>query len=228
MQATRFDAGSDPARNKVSAQDVCKRLSEINCAGEAFCCDVPGRSVEACRADILKTCAQDLMLDQIAQNPITGFDPAAAERAFAELESKASKCDSSVAAWGSSPQGLRALLHGTVAPDGNCMPAQALPDPPSIAAALLSCSDNRACLYDSPLSPWSCAPRGAAGAACVTDNNCQDGLYCLLPPLAVNGSCTPRKASGESCVEPRECKSLFCKQSKCVDADQQAAYCLVN
>ena len=101
VRAARFDAGSDPNRNKVSAADVCKRLAEIECAAEAYCCDSPGRSVDACKAEIVRACSQDLMLDQAAQNPITGFDAATAERAYTELENKASRCDPSVAAWAS-------------------------------------------------------------------------------------------------------------------------------
>ena len=228
MRATKFDAGSDPNRNKVSAADVCKRLAEINCAGEAFCCDSPGRSVEACKTEIVRACSQELMLDQVAANPITGFDAAAAERGYTELESKASKCDPSVAAWGNSPEGLRGLLKGTVAPDASCMPTQTLPDPAMIAASLLSCKDDRACLYDNPLGPWTCAQRSAASGPCLTDNNCKDGLHCVLPPLTVVGSCMDRKPSGDSCTAPAECKSFFCKQGKCVDASQQAAYCLEN
>ena len=230
MHVAKFDAGSDPNRNKVSAADVCKRLAEIDCAAEAYCCDNPGRTVDVCKADVIKGCSQDWLLDQAAQNPVTGYDVAAAERAYTELEKKASQCDPSVAAWASSPDGLRGLLKGTVAPDASCKPADALPEPAAVAAALLSCKDSasHACLYANPLDAWTCAQRAAAGGACITDNNCQDGVYCALPALQVTGTCTDRKAVGESCMTPNECKSLFCKQGKCVAADQQAAYCLMN
>ena len=230
MRATKFDAGSDPNRNKVGPADVCRRLSEIQCAGEAYCCEQPGRSVDACKAESLRACSQDLMLDKAAQNPITGFDAAAAERGFTEFETKAGICDPSVTTWASSPQGLRGLLKGTVAADASCKPAEALPAPSSIAASLLSCSEpnSRACLYTNPLDTWTCAPRAAAGGACLTDNNCLDGFYCVLPALAITGTCTERKATGDACSAATECKTLFCKQSKCVEADQQAAYCLTS
>jgi hypothetical protein len=230
MHASSFDRGSDPDRNKVSGAEICKRLSEIDCAAEAFCCDRPGRTVDACKADVLKVCSQDLMLDQAAQNPITGFDQTAAQTAYTELEERASQCDPGVAAWAGSSQGLRGLLKGTVAPGASCKPPQSLPDPTSIASALVSCRDpeHSACMYTNPFDDWTCTPRAADGGACLTDNNCQEGLYCVLPTLAVNGSCTSRKEVDASCNEPRECKSLFCKKSKCVAADQQAAYCLVN
>lgn len=230
MHAAKFDAGSDPDRNKVKAVDVCKRLAEIDCAAEAYCCDNPGRTLDACKANIIQGCSQDLLLDQTAQNPITGYDELAAERAYTELETKASKCDPSVAAWASSPDGLRSLLKGTVAADASCKPAETLPQPATIAAALLSCKDStkRACVYTNPLDAWTCAPRAAAGGVCLTDNNCEDGLHCVLPALQVTGSCAERKPVGQSCAAPNECKTLFCKQGKCVAADQQAAYCLTN
>ena len=44
-----FDAGSDPERNAVTAGRICERFAEIQCAGEAFCCDAPGRTVAACK-----------------------------------------------------------------------------------------------------------------------------------------------------------------------------------
>ncbi|HTU62522.1 MAG TPA: hypothetical protein VMF89_28875, partial [Polyangiales bacterium] len=52
-KATEFDAGDDPERNKVTAAQLCERLATINCAGEAFCCDAPNRTVEACKQDLI-------------------------------------------------------------------------------------------------------------------------------------------------------------------------------
>jgi hypothetical protein len=231
MQATTFDAGSDPARNQVAPADLCTRLATINCAGEAFCCQTPTRTVDACKADLIKTCSSDLMLDRIAANPITGFDAAAAERAYTELERKASVCDETVAAWGGSADGLRGILKGTIAANASCKPPQTIPDKASIAAALVSCTEPtlHACAFTSLLAgDWSCAAKVGAGGACNTDNNCNDGLYCVLPALAAVGSCTERKAVGASCSAPTQCASLYCKSGKCVAADRQAAYCLVN
>ena len=228
-KATEFDAGSDPDRNKISAAQICERLSTINCAGEAYCCDSPNRTVEACKQDLLDTCSSMLMLDRIAMQESSGFDEEAAEKAFSELEERASKCDPSVAQWGGSQDGLRGLLRGSIEPEQSCMPAATL-DPVQVAAALVACAqpETYACMYASVLDPWTCEPRSAEGGACVTDNNCVDGLYCVVKTPGIAGTCMPRKAPGESCVNPTECASLFCKKSVCVETSQQAAYCLIN
>jgi hypothetical protein len=229
-RATVFDAGSDPNRNKVTAAQLCERIATINCAGESFCCDNPGRSVDACKQDLIKTCSNELMLDRIAMQEVARFDPEAAERAYTELERRASKCDPSVAQWGGSTEGLRGILKGSVEPKASCKPAAALPEPVEIGAALVACAqpESNACVYTSVLDDWTCEPRSAMGGGCITDNNCTDGLYCIVNTPGLAGECQPRKATGESCQSPIECASLFCKRSLCVDADQQAAYCLVN
>lgn len=227
-RATRFDAGSDPNRNKVGAAELCARLAAINCAGEAFCCETPTRTVEMCQAQLVSTCKNELMLDQIAANPIAGFDQAAAERAFSELERKASTCDTSVAAWGGSYEGLRGILKGTLAASAECSPEQALPDPATLAASLVSCADpeHYACGAADVLGTWTCGPKAGAGGSCNTDNNCTDGLYCAIAGLATIGTCTARKDVGADCAGPTQCASLFCKGAKCVETSQQAAYCL--
>jgi hypothetical protein len=228
-RATEFDAGGEPNRNKVSAAQLCERLATINCAGEAFCCDSPNRTVAACMTDLINTCSSTLMLDKIAMQESSGFDAAAAEKAFTELEDRASRCDTSVAEWGGSSEGLRGILRGTVERKASCTPAATL-DPVLVGAALVACAqpETHACVYANVLDTWTCEPRSAAGGVCVTDNNCTEGLYCVVDAPGIAGRCTERKATGESCAAPTECASLFCKKSVCVEADQQAAYCLVN
>jgi hypothetical protein len=228
-KATKFDAGSDPDRNKVSAAQLCERLATINCAGESFCCDSPGRTVDACKADLIQTCSMTLMLDKIAMQETSRFDAAAAEKAYSELESRASKCDPSVAKWGGSADGLRGILRGSIEPKADCTPAATF-DVVQVGAAFVSCAqpESHACVYSSILDPWTCEPRSVAGGVCVTDNNCVDGLYCVVNTPGIAGMCQDRKAVGAACSAPTECASLFCKKSLCVEADQQAAYCLVN
>lgn len=226
---SEYDAGTDPDRNKVMPAQLCQRIAEINCAGEAFCCDSPGRTLDACKQDLISQCSSTLMLDRIAMNPIAGFDAAAAEKAYTGVERRASKCDITAAMWGSSADGLRGILKGTVEAKASCMPTSVL-DPMEIGAALLSCAhpETNACVYTNILDAWTCEPRGAMGGPCVTDNNCSDGFYCLPGAVGAAGSCGARKPVGESCQSPSECASLFCKKSKCVEADKQAAYCLMN
>ncbi|HEX4353245.1 MAG TPA: hypothetical protein VHZ95_10030, partial [Polyangiales bacterium] len=135
-----FDAGNDPSRNAAAPGGLCARLAAIDCAGEAHCCNAPGRTVDACRADVMQTCSSSLYLDQLAMNPVTGFDQTATTSAFTELEQKASVCDVTVAAWGGSTDGLRGILKGTLAANANCKPTGMVTDPVVAGAALASCS----------------------------------------------------------------------------------------
>jgi hypothetical protein len=232
-RATEFDAGDDPARNKIMAGQLCDRISTINCAGESFCCDSPGRTVEACKQDLFTTCMNDLMLDRISMFESSKFDAAQAEKVFTELERLASACDPAIAKWGGSTEGLRGIMRGSIEPAASCKPVAALPEVVEIGAALVSCKDpaTYACVYASLLDAWTCEKRGEAGGNCVTDNNCVDGLYCVASTSAPGisaGTCTPRRQAGEPCTAPSECESLFCKKSLCAETSQQAAYCLVN
>ncbi|MEY4581424.1 MAG: Dickkopf N-terminal cysteine-rich region [Pseudomonadota bacterium] len=178
----------------------------------------------------MKTCVEDLVLDRIAMNAVSGFDAAAAERAYTELESKASQCDPSVAAWGASAAGLRGILKGTIAPNTSCKPPQAFPDKAALGAALVSCADPQqyACSFPNVLDAWTCTPKAAAGGVCNSDNNCNDGLFCAISGLSGTGTCNDRYAPGVACKAPTQCTSLFCKGGQCVEANQQAAYCLMN
>jgi hypothetical protein len=222
-----FDAGN-ASLNMVQAGAVCSRLATLDCAGEAHCCNSPGRTVATCQSDIMTACTQTLYLDTLSQNPITGFDKSAAASAFTVLEQKASQCDISVASWGASVDGLRSIFKGTIAPGKSCKPTQNLMDKATAGAALASCTGiaATACLPKSVLGDWTCSPKNAAGGSCLTDNNCNDGLYCNLPSTSALGKCAATLPVGSSCTAPSQCTSLFCKNSVCVAADQQAAYCL--
>jgi hypothetical protein len=222
-----FDAGSDPNRNKVQPGQICDRFATIQCAGEAYCCDNADRDFTECKQVMKDACTGQLAIDAVAANQIIGFDSAVAEKAFAEFESKASKCDTSVAAWGTSMEGMRGILKGTVDTGQSCFPSDAKNTEATIAA-LASCKDGAkyACL---PISEtvFTCSKRSDAGGPCYTDINCADGLYCKNSNMDLIGSvCAARKSIGESCVQTNECESLYCKKGKCVAADQQTVYCL--
>jgi hypothetical protein len=222
-----FDAGSDPDRNDVTAGELCDRLSTIQCAGEAFCCDNPGRDFNACKQEMQNGCEDQLMFDAIASSEKAAFSAEHAKLAYGEIERLASECDPSVAEFGQSVDGLRGMFKGTVGPNGSCTTFN-LTRRDEVAKALASCLDpaNNSCLPESAIG-WSCAPRAAAGGNCFTDVNCQEGLYCPNPNFDIAGAtCTARKAVDAPCSLPNECESLFCKGGKCVDATTQAAYCL--
>ncbi len=215
--------------NMVTPGQICARLAQIQCAGEAFCCDNPGRDKATCETAMRDGCTSKLYLDTIAMNKVSGFDAAKAGEAFNQLEMLASKCDTSIASFGASPSGLHAMLQGTVAPSMSCDQPRLNIDPAIAAAALASCtsSDTTSCLPASALSGWTCAARGDAGAKCFTDLNCKDGLYCPNPKLLFGvAMCAARKAIGTACAAANECESLFCKGAMCVTPSAQAAYCL--
>ncbi len=223
-----FDADSaNPDRNKVQAGTICERLATIQCEGEEFCCDNPGRDYVSCKASMKEGCETELLADMIASRPIAGFDPLHAEAAFTEIERLASECDPSIAAFGESLQGLRGIFKGTLPAGERCTPLNPL-DRAAAGASLASCmnGETTACLPKG-LS-WSCDPRTDVGGDCFSDVNCFDGLFCDNPDFEVSGStCMERKAPGTACVAPNECTSLACKGGACAEPGVQAAYCLL-
>jgi len=225
-----FDAGSDPNRNNVQAGMLCARLAVIQCAAEAHCCFAPGRSGETCESEIRDTCNDELFLDTIAANAITGFDAAAAAAAYTELEDRSARCDLEIASWGLTA--LRSILKGTYNPNQSCKPpgTSAINNKPAQAAALASCKqiEEYACLPMSLLGDWTCAPKSASGGNCVTDDNCQTGLFCRNPNMQLLGKCAERLALGATCTSGTECGSFYCKAGKCVAAEQQVAFCLAE
>jgi hypothetical protein len=228
MPVNSFDAGTEPGRNAVTPGVICDRLATIQCAAEASCCPTPGRDFASCKQTMMSTCSSQYMADSIAGQPAAGFDPAQAQMVFTHFEDLSSKCDSSIAAFAESPQGLRSMFKGTVAPMNSCRPSN-LNDMAMAGGALAACtnSDNYACLPS--LITWICNPRAAAGGKCFTDVNCKPGLYCPNPNLDIAGAtCTARKQVGAQCKTPNECADLYCKSGSCVVASQQAAYCLMN
>jgi hypothetical protein len=224
-----FDAGTEPNRNQVQASGLCTRIAAIQCAGEAHCCSAPKRSVTECQSTQRGSCNDQLYLDTLAANPITGFDSASTAVILEELENRSSQCDPSIAAWGLSSQGLRGILKGTLPANASCKPSGVnLMDKPSQAAALASCqdSDHYACLPKSLLGDWTCAPKSAAGGNCVTDDNCQMDMYCNNPNKAPLGRCAQRLQLGAACgASTTECSSLFCQGGQCVMAGVDVAYC---
>ena len=227
MDMRVFDAGSDPERNAVTAGEMCDRLATIQCAGEAYCCDNPGRDFNACKEAQLNGCEDGFMFDALAESEKTGFDPAHARAAYEEFERRASECDPTVAKWGATLESFRGMFKGTVAAGGSCTTIN-VTRREEVAKALASCTDPgaNACLPNGVLI-WMCAPRAGAGGPCFTDVNCIDGLHCPNPNFDVAGStCRDRKAVGEQCAAPNECATLICKGGQCVDEGVQAAYCL--
>lgn len=227
-QGKTFDAGTDPARNNVTAGQICQRLAEIQCAGEAYCCDSPGRTETDCITAQKKACT-DTNLDAIAADPVAGFDATKAATAFTEFERLASICDANIAAYAASPTGLRGIVQGTVAAGGTCTPT-APSDPINIAASLASCLDPaaQACMTAAS-GAWTCKALAGDGGACFSDVNCTTGLYCDNPTYTfAGGTCKARKTAGTSCQLSNECASFSCTVAThtCAAPGVQTAYCL--
>jgi hypothetical protein len=221
-----FDAGTDPMRNNVRAGALCARLAQIQCAGEQYCCEDPGRDRAACEAAMLDSCTKEAYLDAISANDITAFDEAVAAVTFNEVERLASLCDPNIVSFSISRDGFMAMFRGTAAAGASCFPSGT--DAAVAAAKLASCTDidSIACLPMSLLS-WKCTARGGPGSPCFTDVNCFDGLYCPNDDLQIGKtSCEARKPVGGPCRWGNECESLFCEAGACVPPSQRNAYCL--
>jgi len=225
-----FMPGTDPNRNMVQAGNLCRRLAEIQCAGEAFCCDTPRRTREQCTSQMEAGCTEEFGLDALAGNAITGFDTGRAASAFQMFEDLASTCDPSIALWASRDSGLRGIMPGTSSTLCNLdfIGAAGSPEEADAArAALASCSldQNLACM-PSLISGWECKVRGASNE-CFTDFNCAEGFYCDNPQTSLTGvNCSPRRAAGQPCQYFRECESFICSGGVCSADDVQGAYCL--
>jgi hypothetical protein len=227
-QLAPFDAGTDPNRNRAMPGGLCARLATIQCAAELHCCRAPGRSTAECETSLRNACEDQLYLDVIASNAITGFDPAITMETFTELETRSANCDLGIPGWSLSAAGLRGILKGTRAPGENCKPSTAdLANKAAQAAALASCtnSDVSACLPKSLLGEWRCSPRNPAGGGCATDENCDSGTYCQIPQGGTLGKCAQRVAVQGACTSGVECTSYFCSAGHCVAPDSQLVFC---
>lgn len=222
--------GTGDDRNDVPGGEVCERIATIQCAGEASCCDEPGRDFESCKATMKQGCIDALFLDAMTENPLTGYDRTVAEGVFTDFEDRARRCDLSVAEWGVSMNGLRAFTRGTLETGASCQPAAFdLVMPGARAAAyLLSCTslETHACFPK--LTSWSCAPREGEGGACFTDLNCLEDLFCTNTAVRDirGGTCSTRKADGAPCEVLGECSSLACKDGTCAPRTKQNVFCL--
>lgn len=228
-----FDAGSEPARNMVSAGGICTRLAAIQCAAEAHCCTNARRTVAQCQTDQTNDCAKNGLFDDVAKNMVSGFDPSYAKAAFEQLEQFGTACDPAVAAWVIKPEGFRGIFQGTIAPNGSCRPS-GFPSKVGYAAYAVSCQQpaTHACLFvgsGPPAAPTAatCSPRTGAGSKCFSELNCQDGFFCENAGQKYDtGKCTALKPIGATCSLGVECATQVCVSAKCVPADSQNSYCL--
>lgn len=219
---------NDPERNNVQAGNICDRLATLQCAGEAHCCEQPGRDFATCKSAVVNTCRNSAYLDQMTSDASTGFDAQLTSQRLLEFEQKASSCDISVSAWGETVEGLRGIMQGTIAVNSSCAPRSLSVQ--GAAAALAYCQDpaQTACMPDAAFFTWTCTARAAAGGPCLTDLNCQSGLFCPQddPLMPKRSTCEPRRADGESCTSANACASLACKGGVCVPASVQSTFCL--
>lgn len=207
---------------------LCMRLTALQCEAEQHCCSAPGREREACESARSSGCDKDVQLDAVAAEAVAGFDAAAADEVFAELQRRFTDCDPEVVRWSASQAGLRSLFKGSVAAGQSCKPAQLVNAPQSQqAAALLSCKDaeQSACMPKSLLGEWTCSPKSARGGSCITSDNCDADSYCTASEQAVFGTCEERLSEGASCTDGTQCQSFSCSEGSCMAPDVQRAFC---
>ena len=216
---------SSPALEKLA---LCQRWATLRCNGEAHCCSDPGRDQSACMDALQGSCEQQLHLDEVASNPVSGYDADDAEHKFDELEQLIASCDPSVASWELSPSGLRGVFSGTLAQGQSCKPGDVLTaDRATLAAAVVACSDaeHTACLPASVLGDWTCASKQAQGGGCLTDENCASGEYCDNPDQSPLGTCAAALPLMAACTGASQCESSACVGGMCVELTADSAYC---
>lgn len=223
-------AGSGAATLSAPVQTagLCTRLASALCQAEQRCCNMPGRSLDACKSARQSECDQSSHLDSVAMSPLTGFDAAAADSVFNQLDVKLASCDADVLRWSTSQAGLRSLFKGSVESGESCKPAQLLEaDTTQQAVALLSCLDapQTACMPVSLLGDWTCTRKSPSGGSCLTDDNCEASAYCATDADAVFGACAQRLALGAACSGATACESFNCSAGTCRPPDAQAAFC---
>ena len=106
------------------------------CTAEAACCTSPGRTVDDCKLAIKTSCVNELYIDAISSNSITGYDASYAASAFAEFDKRAASCDVTIAPWAATVKGLRGIARGTRASGADCTAPNALTNRPEAAAYL--------------------------------------------------------------------------------------------
>jgi hypothetical protein len=228
-----FNPGVAPNRNQVRAGQVCSRIAGLQCAAELHCCAAPAKGLDACQTQLTMACKTGAYLDDISNNSVSGYSVPQIEAVLNKLEEYATACDPSIPMWAATPEGLRSIFQGTVAPNAMCKPT-GLPSPSNYAAALASCTQpaTHACLFtgDGPNAPpqtATCSARLDAGATCFVDTNCKDGLYCANPQMKYSGGkCTALKEVGATCTLDTECATFTCRSAACVMPTVQTAYCV--
>lgn len=216
--------------NRVTVDQVCQRLAELQCVAEASCCPDTVRQYptrDACISGQRGVCETDSFVARVGSNSAAAYSIDHAEMAFNEFERLTSMCDPNVAAWGASSSGLINIFRGTKTQNASCMPASG-----TDVGAVFACrvDDGLTCVPGVPgiggLPPtgWTCKPRSGLNGNCFSDLNCLDDLRCLVPETL--STCAARKNPGDSCGAPNECLSLLCENSMCVAPNVADAYCL--
>jgi hypothetical protein len=229
--STTLDAStseaSSPALEKPPLA-LCERWAMLRCDGEARCCSDAGRDRDACVQALQASCEDQLHLDEVASNPVSGYDGEDAQRKLEQLEQLVASCDPSVARWELSVGGLRGVFAGTLAQGQSCKPGDVLTaDRATLAAAVVACSDAEhiACLPATLLGDWTCAPKQPAGAGCLTDENCESGDYCDNPDASPLGTCAATLPLMAACTGASQCESSACVGGVCAELNAQSAYC---
>jgi hypothetical protein len=241
QQGGQADAGTDagpPPRIEVA--EVCAEYADVMC-GAYFGCCTAGVALQAdplfeqyradCVTEAQRVCREgengfSVILQDLVDDFLTGYDPVIGAEVIAEGRTLAATCDTGFQAWAVERDGLARALRGTRAGGAECTPGPFMGLRPDYAA-LLSCEadedgEHRACV--SRGGTWNCVVRGGDGAPCISYMDCRDGYYCTA---FVGGTCARRKGAGEACTEHTQCMSLFCSATAetCATPTQDDVYC---
>lgn len=214
------------ATNRVSPDQVCQRLAEIQCAAESRCCNDAARkyvSGDACVDGQRTICNDVFKVAIVGTDSRTGYSVDLAQQALDTFESKVAQCALDAQSWGASADGFLTMFAGTRGSGQSCQPTSE-----TDFAAGLSCTTGLTCAPSMKIvnvpTGWACRPRAVEGGKCFADINCVDGMRCI--EINTLSTCAPTLALTMSCSRPTECQSLVCRQGLCADVTQDNVYCL--
>jgi hypothetical protein len=207
----------------LAPTEFCQAVAVEFCRGYVECCETApaGYDIEACVARRATECQESATL--VLDEPRTGYDADVAGAMLAEARAYVDRCDDTLVAWYSGPDGLYAPFLGTVVSGGVCAPDER----PTIAS-FFACNDPEQTCRQTATN-WSCIDRVEVGEECSNIFDCVDGAYCSGGDVGPR-TCRPRERDGYPC-DPGdangadECASHVCLGSNCVTPTAPLLYC---
>ncbi|MCC7537598.1 MAG: hypothetical protein IT379_15350 [Deltaproteobacteria bacterium] len=213
-----------PRTEPVPARELCSELATVWCEARARCCSDPGvATMEDCLDRTAVGCTQSV--GRVLTDPVVSYDAQVAREAVEEARGLAAGCDTGIADFVGTREGVLRVLRGS---NGRGRPCAIAYDD---LAGALSCTAGNVCHIDSllPLAT-SCGPISGAGGPCHIDLECETGLYCRGAGV-IRGTCATVLPDGAPCARWQECASFVCEmaagrdQGTCVERTGDGIYC---